>query len=219
MGQVISVVQQKGGVGKSTTLCSIAAWHAKDGAKVAIIDTDPQRTCEHWAEKQEVGVDVLYEDNDEQLAPAVQQLSERYDLVLIDTAGYKSAMAMYAIALSDLVLIPTKAAEPDAAGAVRTWKHVNSVAMTSAKKAKPYIFLTDVDKRANITQAIKSVIEAQGAELISTPLWSLTGFKEMHSTGGLPTGSAYTALRQFIGNLQGRGLLSFYAPQEEYAHG
>ncbi len=210
MAQIISAVQRKGGVGKSTTLICLAAKFAKDGAKVLIIDTDMQQTCVKWEAKKECGVDVTPHTDDETLLELINFTTISYDVILIDTAGYQSAMAVYAMSASDLVLVPTPASEPDAEGAVKTIRHIKNVTANNVKQPVIRAIFTDVDKNTTITEAVLSQLNASGVEAVSTPIWHRTGFKEVHSTGGLPTGSALSALHQFLGAMQVDGLLTYY---------
>ena len=77
-------------------------------------------------------------------------------------------------------------------------------------KPKVRAIFTDVDKNTNITDAILTQMMKAGVEAIKTPLWHRTGFKEVHSTGGRPSGSALTVLNEFIAEMQIEELLDFY---------
>lgn len=212
MTQVISLVQEKGGAGKTTLLIALAALMAKDGARVALVDTDPQKSLTNWAEKSDLPIDWHYEENDENLMSVIGALrkSKSYDVIWVDTAGFKSVMSIYAINAASLVLIPSKANDADARGAIKTLSHVNSVASSMDKSINARIIMMDVDKNTNITHAVIEAIKGQGAPVMRPLCGHRTGFKEMCSTGSGPDGAAKIEAQSVLAELQREMLIEYY---------
>lgn len=46
---IISFLNQKGGVGKTTIAANVASAYAAEGRKTLLIDADPQQTAAQWA--------------------------------------------------------------------------------------------------------------------------------------------------------------------------
>ena len=103
----ISIQNQKGGVGKTTLAIHISHALALKGARVLLVDADPQGSARDWAAARSdkppfsvIGLDrpTLHRD----LPP----LAIDYDHVVIDGPPRVSELARSAIIASDLVVVP-----------------------------------------------------------------------------------------------------------------
>lgn len=109
-----SFVSQKGGTGKTTLVLHLAVAAQEAGLAVSVFDLDPQRSAEQWSElrEQKLGTEeptVVHgapTSLDGMLAAARDTDTE---LVLIDTPPALDKHMIYAAAVADLVVAPTRA--------------------------------------------------------------------------------------------------------------
>lgn len=105
--QIITIAMQKGGVGKSTLVRSLAVAAARDGLSVLILDMDAQQSVSQWGERREAEMPVVVFSTENELPRRLEQAKGAADLVIIDTPPARSTEAPAAVEIADLVLIPT----------------------------------------------------------------------------------------------------------------
>jgi chromosome partitioning protein len=137
MAQVISVIQEKGGTGKSTIATNLAGMASKH-RRVALIDCDmPQGTSQSWAsirmgnkpESLTARTAASYKD----LVMLVGELEPGHDLIVIDSPPRIAESTKAALILSTLTLIPLGAS---AAEIWATADLLNTIEAAKAVKGK-----------------------------------------------------------------------------------
>ena len=103
---IISVVNQKGGVGKTTVAINLAAMLKRKNFNLVLVDADPQGSATQWHDVEEnQAVKVIH--HPKQITPAdIEALMQGCDHMVIDAPPAIGDITRSILAVSDLAIVP-----------------------------------------------------------------------------------------------------------------
>src|SRR5262245_18838437 len=112
--RTLSLLAQKGGAGKTTLAVHLALLAESLGHRVAIIDTDPQKSAADWWRARKVPRPAMAECEPKNLAKALDSAAKRgFTFAIVDTPPHAGQIAYLVAETVDFNLIPCRPAPFD----------------------------------------------------------------------------------------------------------
>jgi chromosome partitioning protein len=186
---VISIGNPKGGAGKTTLALVLADTLATNGARVTVIDADPNAIIEKWAQKRRgrEGFALSRDPKADQaeMISTIDRVSNEDEFVIVDLEGSASQMTSRALARSHMVLVPFNLSPIDAelaAQAVRAIKEEEE----ALRRSIPFRLVRSRTNAAIATKTAKRIVDAINAAelpLLDTSLVERAAYRDIFEFG------------------------------------
>ncbi len=193
MAFVVAVAQRKGGAGKSTVAATLATALAAEGTRVALLDTDPQKSLVRWyAERQAQGGGdgsgraahaprpIAFDSpSGWRLGGALDRLRRGggVDFVLLDTPPHDDTDARLAIRNADLVLVPLQPAPAD------LWATDATLALAAGERRPVRLVLNRVPATGKLAPQIVDEIARRRLPLLNEALGNRSAYPSAFAQG------------------------------------
>jgi len=208
---IITIATSKGGAGKTTLAQVLIGTLDAQGHSVAVIDSDLNSTLSGWIKNfSELGVACEAVLEETRLVQVAEELENKHDLVVIDTAGAATQATVFAIGCADLVLIPIQLSSADVIEAIKTYDLVQSASKMVKREIPARIIFTDYTPNTNIAGFVEQQVKQNKLPAMKTKLNRLVAFKELTFTGVVPVnGTAGAQAQLLVQEIQKMGVIKF----------
>jgi chromosome partitioning protein len=188
---IITFAQVKGGSGKTTLAkCTVAELVAR-GASVAALDLDPNRPLGRFFARiaELADVEVAVPDGEKRVSHLVRDLAARFDHVVVDLMGAATNDTQVAMALSDLVVVPSQMSEEDFRGGIETWRQIEEAEAVARRPIARAVLMVRTSAgavRPRVENFLREAYASAGAHVLGPSFGDRTVWKEMSYAGWVP---------------------------------
>ena len=169
--QVLAIIGQKGGSGKTTTALGLAVTASRAGRNVAVIDLDPQATAANWHDRRPPDLGESPAVVSCQVGRLAQVLAaaekEGAQLAIIDTPGKSTDAGVAAARVADLVLLPIQPQLFD----IETLAAARDILMLAGNPAA-LVVVNRAAVRGRRHTETQEAVEAQGFRVCPTVIYA-----------------------------------------------
>lgn len=180
---IIGILNQKGGVGKTTLAVNIAAFLAKQGKRILLVDADPQGSALDWAAAREseplFSIVGLPKPN---LHKELPMIGREYDDIVIDGPPRVTDLARSAIMASDVILIPVQPSPYDIWAADEVVKLIQEASVFKENLKSVFVINRKVANTA-IGRDVRGALEAYDMPILDASIVQRVAFAEAVAVG------------------------------------
>jgi chromosome partitioning protein len=179
---ILSLVNQKGGVGKTTLAVNLASCCARAGRKVRVIDADPQGSLLQWQSINEAAeFDVLHVPSST-IHRQIRSLSKGFHHLIFDCPPALGDITASILKVSQRALLPVGPSPLD------IWSSRETVAMVREarkknRKLKPLLLVCRKIPRTRIAREAKEALAEHGLPVCETEVSQRIAFVEAMLAG------------------------------------
>lgn len=185
---VVSFASPKGGVGKTTAALLLATELAEKGIPVTILDTDPEKWISGWGDLPDrpENLRIISDVTEETIIDAIETAQRESPFVVIDLEGTANMLVAYAIAHSDLVIVPMQGSDMDARAASKAIRLIRQQERAFRREIPFRIVLTRTSAaiQPRSLRNIQQQLARAGIDIFETQLLERDAFRSLFSFGG-----------------------------------
>lgn len=179
---IIGFVNQKGGVGKTTTAINIAASLIRRNQKLLYIDADPQGSAMQWhAVENNNALEILHYP-EPILKIEIQELSKNYDHIVIDAPPAIDEITKSILSIANLTVIPLSPSSLDIWSCKATLEMIEEI-QPERPEMEVRLLINRKIQGTRVGRGARESVEEFNAEVMDSELCQRVAFIDAMTSG------------------------------------
>ena len=190
---IISLVQQKGGVGKSSIVAHAAGHFVAWGKTVAVLDADPAGAVSAWLPEATRASRIVHQVDPDAIIDQIPRLQAEAEIVLVDGPAGASEVTRAILLRSDMAVVPVGPSALDLAALRSTLVLVDQAKSIRDGKPDVVVVVNRAQLHVTVSREVIEAVQALGVPVARTIIRQRAAIADSPGQGKLVQNMGYAA--------------------------